>query len=156
MEFELTKENIKAWLLDYAWSGTEEDQRATVDCIMAQEDNVAYLDARIEQLSGQAWDDEQAKEAFGFALSELYECHGGPHIETCPYFKPLDRHGRKVRIDRHGLRYVVTQDSGAFYITDCCDASAKGSNGVIVCRSCHDEVDPRLGDTPQPSVVESD
>lgn len=150
MEFELTKENVMKWLLDYAWLGTAEEQAATVECIMSQGDIVTLLDGRIEQVSGQAWDDEQAKEAFGFALSGLYECHDEPHLETCPDFKPLDRHGRKVRRDRDGLRYVTTPDSGTFYITECCDASAKGSDDGIVCRSCSDEVDSRLGGTPEP------
>lgn len=60
-----------------------------------------------------------------------------------------DRHGREVRTDRLGLRYVVT-DEGMFYITHCCDASAKGSMGVTVCRVCYEEIDPMLGGIPEP------
>lgn len=60
-----------------------------------------------------------------------------------------DRHGRQVWLDRFGLRYVVTEH-GAHYITDCCDASAKGSDGVTVCRACRGEVGVVLGGIPEP------
>lgn len=45
-------------------------------------------------------------------------------------------------------------ESGGFYwyLTDCCEASAKGSfvgcEPAVVCRKCYCEVDPRLGDLP--------
>jgi hypothetical protein len=80
----MTKTQIRAWLLDYAWLGTPAEQASEVECILAQDD-WRYLDARTEQFRGQAEGDEQAKEAEGFALSVLYECHDGPHLSTCPH-----------------------------------------------------------------------
>jgi hypothetical protein len=41
-----------------------------------------------------------------------------------------------VVAESHGMRY---------YLTPCCGASAKGLDGYIGCRSCYEEVDPRLG-----------
>jgi hypothetical protein len=79
----MTKEQIRDWLLKYAWSGTPEAQAEEVACIMAQDD-WKYIDAQTEKLAGQAWDDAMAAEAEGYALSALYECHGGPHLATCP------------------------------------------------------------------------
>jgi hypothetical protein len=81
----MTEEEIRAWLIDYAWLGTPEEQVLEVDCIMAQKDWQVY-DARADQYSSAQ--NEPGPEAFaegiGFALSELYECHTGPHTETCP------------------------------------------------------------------------
>lgn len=86
-----TAEYVKERLLDYAWLGTEEEQVAEVECILAQ-DGWRYLDARVEQVRAQAWDDEQAKEAEAHALSGLYECHAGPHLDTCPASKRSGTH----------------------------------------------------------------
>jgi hypothetical protein len=58
-----------------------------------------------------------------------------------------DRYNRVVERDDQGLRFVVL-DGFAFYITDCCDASAKGSMGEVVCRACYREIDPALGGLP--------
>lgn len=79
----MTEEQIKAWLLSYAWLGSEEERAREVDCIMAQDD-WKHLDAMSEHYRGMAFDDRQATEAEGFALSALYECHDGPHLSTCP------------------------------------------------------------------------
>lgn len=83
---EMTREALRAWLLDYAWMGTEDEKRRTVDCIMSQENELDVLEARADKYAGaQA---EPGPEAFAdgeaFALSALYECHDGPHLRTCP------------------------------------------------------------------------
>lgn len=79
----MSPEQIRAWLLDYAWLGTAQEKAAEVECILAQ-DGWQHLDAQAEKYRGMAGDDQQASEAEGFALSALYECHDGPHLPTCP------------------------------------------------------------------------
>lgn len=78
-------EEVKAWLLGYAWLGTPERRAAEVECIMAQPD-WRHVDALAEKFAGQASGEETnlANETLGFALSSLYECHDGPHLPTCP------------------------------------------------------------------------
>jgi hypothetical protein len=79
-----TEEAVTAWLTRYAWAeNTEDAKRRVVACIIAQGE-WRRLDARVERTRGQAWDAEQATEAEGFELSALYECHEGPHLDTCP------------------------------------------------------------------------
>lgn len=76
---------IMTWLLEYAWMDTIAEQAQEVRCIMAQSENVGELVALLtDKYQGQAFDDAQAAEAHGFALSALYECHDGPHLTTCP------------------------------------------------------------------------
>lgn len=86
-----TRDAIRAWLLDYAWSEshTAEQKAANVDCILAQGD-WQWIATRAEQLAGQAFEPgpEAFNEAYGFALSALYECHDGPHTDTCPDRRP--------------------------------------------------------------------
>lgn len=81
----MTEDKVREWLLGYAWLGTDEERTREVDCIMSQ-DGWMYLDAREEQLRGQASGEETNLDAdvHGFALSALYECHDGPHLATCP------------------------------------------------------------------------
>jgi hypothetical protein len=81
-----TKEQVRQWLLDYAWSGTPDEQARTVECILAQ-DGWEFIDAMADKYAGMAEvpGPEAFDEATGFALSSLYECHAKPHIETCPY-----------------------------------------------------------------------
>lgn len=81
----MTEEDVRTWLREYAWLGTDEERTREVDCIMSQDD-WRYLEARKEQLRGQASGEETNLEADvdGYALSALYECHDGPHLETCP------------------------------------------------------------------------
>jgi hypothetical protein len=82
------EEKIRAWLLEYAWMGTPESQAREVACIMSKEDDIAGLvDALTEKYVGQSWNPGgpgTLDEASEFALSSLYECHDGPHLETCP------------------------------------------------------------------------
>lgn len=66
----------------------------------------------------------------------------------------VDRHGRDVRLDTWGMEYVRDEDGFAFYVTPCCDASAKGTEWGIVCRSCYEDVDPSLGGVPEPYDVD--
>ncbi len=86
-----TKSAVRAWLLDYAWSGTAAEQARNVDCILSQ-DGWHHLDVRADAYAGAQF--EPGPEAFAegeqFALSALYECHGGPHIESCPMKGGID------------------------------------------------------------------
>jgi hypothetical protein len=69
----------------------------------------------------------------------------------------IDRHGRTVMRDRFGMRYVIDAHHPdlPFYITDCCDASGKGSDGgVVVCRACYREVDIAIGGIPEPVAAD--
>ena len=76
---------IKAWLMEYAWLGDADERRREVECIMSQGD-WQYIDAMSEKYAAMAEEPGPAavSEATGFALSALYECHDGPHLETCP------------------------------------------------------------------------
>ena len=48
----LNKEQVRAWLLDYAWlDDTPEEKAAEVDCILAQ-DGWQYIDAVADQYAG--------------------------------------------------------------------------------------------------------
>lgn len=88
----MNEQQIREWLLNYAWSGDEDRQRREVDCIMAQ-GGWEYIDAQAERFVGQAWDPGAPgvlDEATEFALSALYECHDKPHIPTCPYYKEAE------------------------------------------------------------------
>lgn len=81
----LPKDAVRTWLLAYAWFGTEEDQKRNVECILAQ-DGWEYIDAVADQFAGAQW--EPGPEAFSdgqqYAMSALYETHGGPHLADCP------------------------------------------------------------------------
>lgn len=81
----MTEEDIRSWLIGYAWLGSDEEQRREVDCIMSQGD-WKHLEARKEQLRAQASGEETnlEDEVNVIALSTLYECHDGPHLVTCP------------------------------------------------------------------------
>lgn len=81
----MTKDEVRTWLLWYAWLGTSDEQTREVDCIMSQDD-WKHLEVRKEQLRGQASGEETNlnEEVDGYALSGLYECHDGPHLATCP------------------------------------------------------------------------
>lgn len=82
-----TEAKVRAFLEDYAWMPytAPEERAAEIDCIMVQVD-LAVLDGLTEKYAGQAWEPgpEAWREAHGFALSALYECHDEPHTETCP------------------------------------------------------------------------
>lgn len=58
--------------------------------------------------------------------------------------------GLEVRYDRNGFEWVTNRDGDQFYITDCCDASAKGGEHGTVCRRCYRSIDPSLGGIPEP------
>ena len=77
---------VRAWLIRYAWADdTMDAKERRVACIMAQ-DEWRFIDAMADKFAGAQF--EPGPEAFsegqGFALSALYECHDGPHLETCP------------------------------------------------------------------------
>lgn len=82
----LTREEVRDWLLDYAWlDEPAEVQAAEVECILSQ-DGWQYIDALADKYAGAQ--NEPGPKAFSegveFALSALYECHDGPHLPTCP------------------------------------------------------------------------
>jgi hypothetical protein len=84
-----TQEVVRAWLLDYAWlETTPEAKAAVVDCIMAQ-DGWKFIDAVADQFAGAQWEPgpKAFSEGIQYALSALYECHGGPHQAACPNHK---------------------------------------------------------------------
>ena len=50
--------------------------------------------------------------------------------------------------DGTGFQIAVNNEGDAFYVTDCCGASAKGCDGYTGCRACYEEIDPGLGGVP--------
>lgn len=84
----MTKDQIRQFLLEYAWLGTAEEQAREVECILAQEDVELFVEVKGEQYDG-AQDPDNRPEMDGemFALTALYECHDGPHLPTCPRSK---------------------------------------------------------------------
>jgi hypothetical protein len=86
-----TEDQIRKWLLDYAWFGTEETRVHEVNCIMAQNE-WKNLDVQVERFmatrSGEETIEYDSIEASGWALSALYECHMEPHIDECPHKHP--------------------------------------------------------------------
>jgi len=82
----LNKEQVRTWLLQYAWMpDTSEQKAAEVECILAQ-DGWQYIDAVADQYAGAQ--NEPGPAAFDegtqYALSALYECHSSPHTDKCP------------------------------------------------------------------------
>lgn len=69
----MNEAEVRAWLLKYAWTGTEAEQAANIDCIMAQ-GSWRYIDARADQYAGAQNEPGPAAMDNGtqFALSELY------------------------------------------------------------------------------------
>jgi hypothetical protein len=82
---DVTYRNVEEWLLKYAWLGTEEERAREVGCIMSQ-NGWQHVDARADQYSGaqESPGPKSFAEGIEFALSELYECHTEPHLDTCP------------------------------------------------------------------------
>lgn len=56
----------------------------------------------------------------------------------------------EVRLDQHGMEWVVSGDGDPMYVTPCCNASAKGGECGTVCRACYREIDPSLGGIVEP------
>lgn len=97
----MTENEIREWLKGYVYCGPEWLTPAektsiawrndrVIDCIMSQDD-WKNIDIQAERFMNAQFGDEDPKkvkdEAVGFALSALYECHEGPHIDECPYWK---------------------------------------------------------------------
>lgn len=83
----LTKDQVRDWLLAYAWLGTAEEKAREVECILSQPAaDGDLIDAVTEKYAGMAEVPGPAavSDAESFALSALYECHEGPHLPTCP------------------------------------------------------------------------
>lgn len=82
----MTKDEVKAWLHNYMDPNDLGVPNSVVDCIMSQDDwqyvdvwAGRYMDAQF----GDEDPEEVKKRAKEFALSALYECHDGPHLDTC-------------------------------------------------------------------------
>lgn len=69
------------------------------------------------------------------------------HCEACHPLPVVLVLGR----DEVGL--VAESEGWWYYITECCGASAKGSDG-IVCRACYYLIDERLGGCPEGDLIE--
>jgi hypothetical protein len=87
----VTEDEIRAWLAHYIDphpSGVYAAELGVVDCIMSQDD-WKHTDVWIDRYSDAQFGDEDPevvkKRATEFALSSLYECHDGPHLDTCPW-----------------------------------------------------------------------
>ena len=86
----MTEDQIRAWLLKYAWLGDEESKAREVECIMSQ-GGWKYIDAVADKFAG-AQEEPGPKalsEGTEFALSALYECHSASHLKTCPGFRTM-------------------------------------------------------------------
>lgn len=61
-------------------------------------------------------------------------------------------YGTDVRLDTWGMEWTVSTDEfqTPFYVTPCCDASAKGGEHGTICRKCHRPIDPAIGGVPVP------
>jgi hypothetical protein len=80
----MKQDEIRRWLVRYAWYGDETTRAAEVDCIMAQ-DGWRYVDAKADQFATANGGGRDAfSEGMNYALSALYECHDGPHLPACP------------------------------------------------------------------------
>jgi hypothetical protein len=79
------RENVRTWLLAYAWMGNAEQDARRVECILSQED-WRHVELVAEQYAGAQFEPglKAYAEGTAFALSALYECHDGPHLDTCP------------------------------------------------------------------------
>jgi hypothetical protein len=85
----VTRDEVRAWLLDYAWCEDSDEARArVVDCILAQDD-WQIIDVTADRYAGAQFEPgpKAYDEGMGFALSALYECHDAPHLTTCPNAK---------------------------------------------------------------------
>ena len=81
-----TCEQVRQWLLAYAWAETTpEEKTAVVECILSQDD-WKFVDAVADKFAGAQAEPGPAafSEGTEFALSALYECHVGPHLPSCP------------------------------------------------------------------------
>jgi hypothetical protein len=92
---ELTRDNVRAWLIGYAWVEKTQDQKErVVDCILSQ-GGWELIDARADRYAGaqESPGPDAFAEGVQFELSALYECHDGPHLPTCPMAnKNLENH----------------------------------------------------------------
>lgn len=82
----MDEQQVREWLLAYAWAeNTPEAKAAVVSCIMSQGD-WEFISAQADKFAGAQWEPgpEAYSEGTGYALSALYECHGGPHLDECP------------------------------------------------------------------------
>lgn len=59
---------------------------------------------------------------------------------------PVTTHSHGTKTLVAGGVTIAFNEHMAWLLTECCQASAKGSEFGIVCRSCYGEVDPGFGD----------
>lgn len=78
------RDNLRAWFTWYAYCGTPEEQAANVECILTKEFDL--ITTRADMYAGAQFEPgpKAFREGIGFALSEMYECHTGPHTPQCP------------------------------------------------------------------------
>jgi hypothetical protein len=86
MSQKLTEAAVREWLMGYVWLDSHQPvKQQVVDCIISQ-GQWQHISARADQFAGAQ--EEPGPKAFAegtqYALSELYECHSGPHQKTCP------------------------------------------------------------------------
>jgi len=84
----MTEDQVRAWLLDYAWAEDTDDAKVgVVDCIMAQK-GWEHIDVRADAYAGAQFEPgpDAYDEGTQWALSALYECHDGPHQQSCPNY----------------------------------------------------------------------
>jgi len=52
----------------------------------------------------------------------------------------------EVATNGYGERIILNNNSGmVLLLTPCCDATGKGGGTGIICRKCHEDVDPVFG-----------
>ena len=70
---EITTDEIRDWLLGYAWMGDADEKRRTVDCIMSQEGEIDIVSTRADRFAGAQFEPgpKAFSEGMGFALSAL-------------------------------------------------------------------------------------
>lgn len=90
---------VESWLTTYY---DAEHIRPYLACIRSQDD-WKYIDVRADMFAGAQFEPgpKAYNEGIDFAMSALYECHGGPHIATCPNYITREMHDRDHVHKRH-------------------------------------------------------
>ena len=80
-----TRAQVGSLLLAYAWLGDADMQARKVECIMAQDD-WRYIDCVADAFDGAQESPGVENGGLGYAISALYDCHGEPHLSSCPEY----------------------------------------------------------------------
>lgn len=54
-----------------------------------------------------------------------------------------------IVLGRDHIGTIAEGDGMRYYLTECCGASAKGCDGYVGCRACHQPIDDALGGLPR-------